>query len=61
MTPDITLNILAERKDGVWTFFAIPDGAHTDANRLMLGSGPSGAGIMFPLAMLDQFAVGQGS
>lgn len=60
-TPDLTLNILAERKDGVWTFYALPNGAHTNAERLTIGSGPSGAGMMFPLGMLDQFVVGWGS
>jgi hypothetical protein len=60
MNLDLTLTITAERKDGTWTLYAVPDGAHTDAGRLMLGSGSSGAGIMFPLAMLDQFAVGRG-
>ena len=58
MTPDLTVTITAERKDGVWAFYAIPDAAHTDAERLMIGTGPSGAGMMFPLGMLDQFVVG---
>lgn len=56
--PDVTLNITAERNNGTWTFYAIPNGAHTDADRLLVGSGPSGAGMMFPLGMLDQFVVG---
>jgi hypothetical protein len=39
----------------LWTFYAIPDAAHSNADRLNLGSGPSGAGIMFPISQVEQF------
>lgn len=58
MPSDVTLNIVAERRDSIWTFYAIPNGAHTDADRLVVGTGPMDAGMMFPLGMLDQFVAG---
>lgn len=59
--PDLTVNMVAQRVDGVWTFQALPDGVHQHDQRLTLGVGPSGAGMMFPLALLDQFAAGVGN
>lgn len=54
-TPDATVTLTAERKDGVWSFYAVPDGAHSGADRLGLGSGPAGSGVMFPVRMVEQF------
>jgi hypothetical protein len=54
-TPDATITLTAERVGNQWTFWAIPDAAHSNADRLNLGSGPSGAGVMFPISQVEQF------
>jgi hypothetical protein len=54
-TPDATVTLTAERVGKLWTFYAIPDAAHSNADRLELGGGPSGAGVMFPISQVEQF------
>jgi hypothetical protein len=53
--PDAVVNIAAELRGAMWTLYAIPEGEHTDADRLNLGSGVSRSGIMFPTRLLKQF------
>jgi len=48
--PEATLSLTAELIAGVWTLYALPQ----QGERQMLGSGPSGSGIMFPVKLLDR-------
>jgi hypothetical protein len=59
LEPDATVSIVAERVDGLWTLWCVPDTAHSNADRVQLGSGPVGAGLLFPVDMLDAFWRGQ--
>ena len=48
--PDATLSLTAELVGKVWSIYANPQ----QGERQMLGSGPSGTGIMFPVKLLDR-------
>jgi len=46
--PEATLSLTAELIGGMWTLYALP----AQGERQMLGSGPAGSGISFPVKML---------
>ena len=48
--PEATLALTAELIAGVWTLYALPQ----QGEQQMLGAGPSGSGISFPVKLLDR-------
>lgn len=47
--PDATVSLAAERVEGLWTLYAIDGDKRTE-----IGAGPVGAGIMFPVKLLER-------